>query len=204
MSSLLIVERTSSLSGTGSVVIAGPSTTEAALASSTPAPATTRAASLRIMMGWRGRTSKSASCPRRWIKRHCLGSTFRGGKVPSKRAGRVEEPGRRSFAQVTAPRYKRGDYLWVELLPGTTGGPVCVWMCVNHCDERHAVVFGTIESEPPYRLGNGLRRGGVLAATYCQVREHLAALWLHSQFRTYLIVEESERRSDSISNRNKR
>jgi hypothetical protein len=66
---------------------------------------------------------------------------------------------RQEVAQQAAPRYKHGDYLRVDLLARASDAPISVWICVDHCDERHAIVFGTVDSEPPQCLGNMLRRG---------------------------------------------
>jgi hypothetical protein len=70
------------------------------------------------------------------------------------------------------PKYQKGDYLRVELLSGVADSSVSIWLYVDHCDDRHAIVFGTIDSEPSEWLGNTLRSGAKLAVSYRVVREH--------------------------------
>lgn len=69
------------------------------------------------------------------------------------------------------PAYNQGDHVRVELLSGNAGATVSVWIRVEHCDDQHAIVFGTIDGEIPQGIGNALRRGATLAASYRQVRE---------------------------------
>src|SRR6476620_214242 len=80
--------------------------------------------------------------------------------------------GTRVFGTNPAPRYRQGDYLRVELGLGVAGSSVSIWMYVDHCDDKHAIVFGAIDGEPSEWLGNALRRGAKLAVSYRQVREH--------------------------------
>ena len=47
-----------------------------------------------------------------------------------------------------------------------------IWIYVDHCDDKHAIVFGTIDTEPSKWLGNSLRSGAKVAVEYRQVREH--------------------------------
>ena len=70
------------------------------------------------------------------------------------------------------PKYQKGDYLRVELLSGVAGSSMSIWMYVDHCDDKHAIVFGTIDIEPPEWSGNTLRSGTKVAVEYRQVREH--------------------------------
>ena len=84
----------------------------------------------------------------------------------------TETSGSWVFDRNAMPRYKRRDYLRVELLSETTDGPMSVWMYVDHCDDEHSIVFGTIDSEPSEQFGSTLKRGAKLAASYRQVREH--------------------------------
>lgn len=79
-------------------------------------------------------------------------------------------------------RYNQGDCLLVDLPSGTTD-TMSVWILVDHCDDKHAIVFGTVDREPnfPKHFGRLFRRGAKLAASYRQVREHRAtsSLWGH-------------------------
>ena len=70
------------------------------------------------------------------------------------------------------PKYQKGDYLRVELLSGVAGSSMSIWIYVDHCDDQHAIVFGTIDTEPCKWLGNSLRSGAKVAVEYRQVREH--------------------------------
>ena len=76
-----------------------------------------------------------------------------------------------AFVPNAVDRYKYGDYLRVELPLGTAGEPTSIWISVDHCSEEHAIVFGTIESEPPQWLGKTLRLGATLAVSYRCVQE---------------------------------
>jgi hypothetical protein len=88
----------------------------------------------------------------------------------------------RSFSIDAVSRYNQGDYLQVELPSGTTD-TMSVWILVDHCDDKHAIVFGTVDREPnfPKHFGRPFRRGAKLAASYRQVREHRATSlrWEH-------------------------
>jgi hypothetical protein len=76
-----------------------------------------------------------------------------------------------AFVLGAVSRYKYGDYLRVELPLRTDDVPTSVWISVDHCSEEHAIVFGTIESEPPQWLGKRLRLGARLAVSYRCVQE---------------------------------
>jgi hypothetical protein len=69
-------------------------------------------------------------------------------------------------------KYRKGDYLRVELFSGVAGSSMSIWIYVDHCDDQHAIVFGTIDTEPSKWLGNSLRSGAKVAVEYRQVREH--------------------------------
>jgi hypothetical protein len=60
----------------------------------------------------------------------------------------------------------------VELLSEAAGSSMSIWMYVNHCDDQHAIVFGTIDIEASDWWGNSLRTGTKVAVEYHQVREH--------------------------------
>lgn len=81
-----------------------------------------------------------------------------------------------AFVRRAADRYQYGDYLRVELPFGIVGVPTSVRISVVHCSEKHAIVFGTIESEPPQWLGKTLSLGATLAVSYRCVRECRQAL----------------------------
>jgi hypothetical protein len=79
---------------------------------------------------------------------------------------------KRALTTNVMPKYQKGDYLRVELLPGVAGRSMSIWMYADHCDDKHAIVFGTIDIEPPEWSGNTLRSGTKVAVEYRQVREH--------------------------------
>ncbi len=83
----------------------------------------------------------------------------------------TKEFSRGALVQTAVPRYKHGDYLRVELPLGTADAPMSFWICVDHCSERQAIVFGIIDSETPRWLGNALSRGAMLAVSYRCVQE---------------------------------
>ena len=80
--------------------------------------------------------------------------------------------GRWLFGTNGTPRYQQGDYLRVELLSGIADSSMSIWMFVDHCDDRHAIVFGTIDSGPSEWLGNKLTSGSKVAVSYSQILEH--------------------------------
>ena len=77
-----------------------------------------------------------------------------------------------SLVTKAIPKYRKGDYLRVELFSGVAGSSMSIWIYVDHCDDQHAIVFGTIDTEPSKWLGNSLRSGAKVAVEYRQVREH--------------------------------
>ena len=84
----------------------------------------------------------------------------------------TDEPDRWVFNTNATSKYQQGDYLRVELLSEVAGRSISIWMYVDHCDDKHAIIFGTIDSEPSEWLGSTLRSGAKLAVSYRQIREH--------------------------------
>ncbi len=70
-----------------------------------------------------------------------------------------------------ASKYRHGEYVRIEMVAGGTQAR-SIWMRVDHCDDKRAIVYGTIDDETSQRLGNTLRSGAKLGASYRQVREH--------------------------------
>jgi hypothetical protein len=89
----------------------------------------------------------------------------------NKREEDTEVPGRCVFSTNATPTYQQGDYLRIELSQ-VAGRSMSIWMYVDHCDDQHAIVFGTIDIEPSEWLGSAFRSGAKLAVSYRQVREH--------------------------------
>jgi hypothetical protein len=75
-------------------------------------------------------------------------------KRKAKPQERRKEFSRGSVFQAAVPTYKHGDYLRVEFSLGTADAPISFWICVDHCSERPAIVFGIINSETPPCFGN--------------------------------------------------
>ena len=71
-----------------------------------------------------------------------------------------------------SPRFRRGDYLKIAIVTETV---ISLWICVDHCDEERAIVFGHIDSDVHPQMGKALRRGARLAASYSRVLEHQGA-----------------------------
>ena len=78
-------------------------------------------------------------------------------KRKAKPQERRKEFSRGAVFQAAVPTYKLGDYRPVELPLGTVDAPISFWICVDHCSERPAIVFGIIDSETPPRFGNAFR-----------------------------------------------
>jgi hypothetical protein len=49
-------------------------------------------------------------------------------------------------------------------------------MCVDHCDDEHSIVFGTIDDDSSHRLGKALTTGSKLAASFHRVRKGRTAV----------------------------
>ena len=67
------------------------------------------------------------------------------------------------------PKYGPGDYVRIEIILG--GGKQRRSGCVDHCDDEHSIVFGTIDDDSSHRLGKALTTGSKLAASFHRVRE---------------------------------
>jgi len=81
-----------------------------------------------------------------------------------------------SCGKQSAPTYSQGDFLRVELFSGTAAVALSLWIRVQHCDDKRAIVYGIIDDEPSQFLGNALRCGSKLAVSYRQIRECRAPL----------------------------
>ena len=73
------------------------------------------------------------------------------------------------------PKYGPGDYVRTEIILGGEEA-ASVWMCVDHCDDEHSIVFGTIDDDSSHRLGKAFTTGSKLAASFHRVREGRAAM----------------------------
>jgi len=72
------------------------------------------------------------------------------------------------------PKYGPGDYVRIEIILGGEEA-ASVWMCVDHRDDEHSIVFGTIDDDSSHRLGKALTTGSKLAASFHRILEDRAA-----------------------------
>ena len=84
---------------------------------------------------------------------------------------RSREQLKRTVPATDNVRYRRGDYVRVEILAAISRAPISVWMRVDSCDDRHSIVYGTIDDQSSTGLGTALASGAKLGATYRQVKE---------------------------------
>jgi uncharacterized protein YegJ (DUF2314 family) len=70
-------------------------------------------------------------------------------------------------------RYKRGDFVKVEIPAEATRESEWMWVLVDDSDDRQRLVFGTLDNEP--LVNTDLRVGMKLAVSYDNVREHRSA-----------------------------
>ena len=69
-------------------------------------------------------------------------------------------------------KFLYGEYVRVEVLAATRlHKPMFVWMRVEHCDDRHGIVYGVVDDQGSDELGRALASGAKLAASYRTVRE---------------------------------
>src|SRR6476469_5151438 len=100
-----------------------------------------------------GRTAGNCMS-RRQTQEHFMEGT--GSHERQKATGVSDEE---AFGTNAIPKYEKGDYLRVELLSGVAGSSMSIWMYVDHCDDKHAIIFGTIDTEPSGWLVNSLKSG---------------------------------------------
>lgn len=81
----------------------------------------------------------------------------------------------RGDAVTPVSKYQHGEYVRIEM--GTGGAQArSIWMRVERCDDKRAIVYGTIDDETSQKFGKALRSGAKLGASYRQVREIRATL----------------------------
>ena len=67
-----------------------------------------------------------------------------GGQAPErKRPTALSES---KVNEALKSKYKRGDYVRIELMSGANQA-LSIWMSVDRSDDKHAIVFGTIEDK---------------------------------------------------------
>jgi hypothetical protein len=72
-------------------------------------------------------------------------------------------------------KYERGDYIKVEFKNDRTGESEWMWVRVDYCDEKNALVFGWLDSEPVLDYGQKLKLGSHVAVSFDNIREHKKA-----------------------------
>ena len=65
--------------------------------------------------------------------------------------------------------YQPGDHVKVEFTDERSGESEWMWVQVDHCDDEHRLVFGTLDSEPV--VTTKLKLGQQLAISYDKIRE---------------------------------
>jgi len=116
-----------------------------------------------------------------------IGKTTVAGKPKTRvsrdavKAGRYIREGRRrsassqsADAKTSNPKYGHGEYVRIEIV-AEADHATSIWMRVERCDDERAIVYGTIDDETSQGLGNALRSGARLGASYRQIRERRGA-----------------------------
>lgn len=70
-------------------------------------------------------------------------------------------------------RYKKGDFVKVEIRDETTGENEWLWVLVDDSDDEKRLVFGKLDNEPI--VHTNLRLGMELAVSYDNIRDHRTA-----------------------------
>ena len=72
-------------------------------------------------------------------------------------------------------QYCYGEYVRIEISSGSVD-PVSVWVRVEHSDDQHRLVYGTVDDQTSNRWGRAFSSGSKLGASYQRVRERRAPL----------------------------
>jgi uncharacterized protein YegJ (DUF2314 family) len=70
-------------------------------------------------------------------------------------------------------RYKRGDFVKIEVRDEGSGPSEWLWLLVDHSDDERGLVFGKLDNEPI--LATDMLLGQELAVSYDNIREHRTA-----------------------------
>jgi hypothetical protein len=68
-------------------------------------------------------------------------------------------------------KYKRGDYVKIEVRDDATKESEWMWLLVDHSDDDQRLVFGKLDNEPVVHIN--MRLGMELAVSYDNIREHM-------------------------------
>lgn len=67
-------------------------------------------------------------------------------------------------------KYKRGDFVKIEVRDEGSGPSEWLWLLVDRSDDEQRVVFGKLDNEPIIAID--MRLGMELAVSYDNIREH--------------------------------
>lgn len=70
-------------------------------------------------------------------------------------------------------KYKRGDFVKIEVRDEGSGPSEWLWLLVDHSDDEQRLVFGKLDNEPI--VGTDMRLGQELAVSYDNIRDHRTA-----------------------------
>ena len=70
-------------------------------------------------------------------------------------------------------KYKRGDFVKIEVRDEGSGPSEWLWLLVDHSDDEQRLVFGKLDNEPI--VNTDMRVGMELAISYDNIREHMTA-----------------------------
>ena len=74
-------------------------------------------------------------------------------------------------------RYCRGDYVRIDVLSGShLDEAISVWMRVERCDDRHSIVYGSVDDKGLKVFDRALSTGARLAASYRRIREQRTSI----------------------------
>jgi len=99
------------------------------------------------------------------------------GRVREKTPQLPSDPVKQPVGGSGVSTYRPGDLLLVRLSSETAKQPASVWIRVEHCDDQHRIVFGTVDGDSP-GLGKALNCGAKLAAGYHLVHENASVVSL--------------------------
>jgi len=70
-------------------------------------------------------------------------------------------------------KFRKGDYVKVEVRDEASGHSEWMWVLVDHSDDEGKLVFGKLDNQPV--VNTDMRLGMELAISYDKIRDHRAA-----------------------------
>ena len=67
-------------------------------------------------------------------------------------------------------KYKRGDFVKIEVRDEGSGPSEWLWLLVDRSDDEQRLVFGKLDNEPI--IATDMRLGQELAVSYDNIRDH--------------------------------